>query len=131
MDGNTTPNKTISDFSPLSSWFSLLASDLLLPLEDILDEASVLVLESPDTEGVEERVILSVEDAVDGSMADTDFEHKVGQRRHDIMLNPANLRVLHALITRIIKWRLMCFRSDVFMEDRCNAGTQCTARFGV
>ncbi|XP_047660647.1 rho guanine nucleotide exchange factor TIAM1 isoform X2 [Tachysurus fulvidraco] len=46
--------------------------------EDILDEASGLVLESPDTAEVEERVILPVDDAVDGSVAelDTDSEHK-------------------------------------------------------
>lgn len=52
---------------------------LLLPLEDILDEASGLVLESPDTEDVDEHVILSVEDAVDGSVAEleTDSEQKV------------------------------------------------------
>ncbi|XP_060751322.1 rho guanine nucleotide exchange factor TIAM1 isoform X2 [Tachysurus vachellii] len=46
--------------------------------EDILDEASGLVLESPDTAEVEERVTLPVDDAVDGSVAelDTDSEHK-------------------------------------------------------
>ncbi|KAB5543491.1 hypothetical protein PHYPO_G00079790 [Pangasianodon hypophthalmus] len=46
--------------------------------EDILDEASGLALESPDTEDMEESVILPVEDAVDGSVAEleTDSEHK-------------------------------------------------------
>ncbi|XP_046716928.1 rho guanine nucleotide exchange factor TIAM1 isoform X1 [Silurus meridionalis] len=53
-------------------------SDLQLPLEDILDEASIIVLESPDTEEVEEGVLLPVEDAVDGTEADleTVSEHK-------------------------------------------------------
>lgn len=79
---------------------------LLLPLEDILDEASGLVLESPDTEDVEEHVILSVEVEVDGSVAklETDSEHKVRQRCRDIMLiNAVGLRDPFVLITQVTK----------------------------
>ncbi|KAF5898209.1 T-lymphoma invasion and metastasis-inducing protein 1-like isoform X1, partial [Clarias magur] len=46
--------------------------------EDILDEASGIVLEGPDTENVEESVLLPVEDPVHVSVAEleTDSEHK-------------------------------------------------------
>lgn len=78
--------------------FSSPGSDLLLPLEDILDEASGLVLESRDPEDVEEHVNLLVEDAVDGSVAElkTDSEYKVRQRCRTILLLNA-VRVLYAL----------------------------------
>lgn len=108
-----------------------------------MDEASGLVLESPDTEDVEERVILSVEDGVDGSVAElgTDLDHKVRQTCHGIiLLNSVSLRVLYALITQVIKWRLMCLSSNVIMVGRTccmsmysaqrSAGAQCPASFG-
>lgn len=83
---------------------SRISLHLLLPLEDILDEASGLALESPDTEDVGERVILSVEDAVDGSVTEleTDSEHKVRQSCRDITLQKTvslTVRVLYTLIT--------------------------------
>lgn len=82
-------------------WFlSTFLLHLLLPLEDILDETSGNVLESPDTEDMEEYAISPVEDVVDGSVAEleTDSEHKVRQSCYDIMLlNAVSLRVLYAL----------------------------------